>query len=74
MYCIRNCDVSEFSDKYSLHLAIALQNFKLVSQVNVVSLFCSICSTSVSNSSMSFASIYFGILSGNCSSFELTPA
>ena len=37
----------EFSDKYSLHLAITLQNFKLALLVNVVSLSCSICSTSV---------------------------
>ena len=43
-----------FSDKYSLHLAIALKNFKLVSLVNVVFLFCSICPTNLRNSSMSF--------------------
>ena len=61
----------EFSDKYSLHLAIALQNFKLALLVNVVSLSRSICPTSVCNSTMSFASIYFNISSGNYLSFEL---
>ena len=61
----------EFSNKYTLHLAFALQNVKLASLVNVVSLSCSICTTSVCNSSMSFASTYFDISSGNCLSFEL---
>ena len=46
-----NCTVREFSDKYSLHLVIALQIFKVVSLVNMVSLFCSICATNVRNSS-----------------------